>query len=428
MPKKKEGSKVKTKIVDDVVAPIKRSIRDIPLPDSSGGKKQTHRRKTKTSSRLPKDRSKYMLWGIAAVSVLVLIFAIASVFSGATITIKPKQQLVSLNNALSASITSEEETDLRYQPIQISDTASTEVPADGERIVEQKASGSIVIFNNHSSSSQQLIEKTRFETPDGKIYRISEGVTVPGKKVVDGESLPGQLEVTVYADKSGEEYNIGLTDFTIPGFKGDPRYETFSAKSKTAMTGGFIGTKAVIDEESETKAREELQSELKNRLSTELSKRLSSELLIPEGGIFFTFNVVPSTRNTSEKVEIIEKGTIMAITLTQNDIAKAVVSDEKNRIEINNIDNINISLVDSDTYDSVPTENIGILIQGDTHLVWTFDESLLVKDLLGKQKVSLSSILATYESIDSAKAVLRPFWKRSFPTDKDRVTVKIELD
>lgn len=428
MPKKKDENEVKTNTVEGVIPPEKRSIRDIPLPDSNGkGGKATKKKKTVRKSNPPKDRSKYVLWGIAVVSILVLIFAIASLFTGATVTIKPKQQFLSLNNTLTASISDDEGSDLRYQPIQISDTASLEAEADGQEVVEQKASGTIIVFNEHSSSSQQLIEKTRFETPDGKIYRISEGVTIPGQKSVGGETVPGQLEVVVYADEAGGDYNIGLTDFTIPGFKGDPRYDTFYARSKTAISEGFVGTKSVIDDVTEESKRNELKEVLKERLSNELSKRLSSELLIPEGGIYFSFDEVPSTKTTGNTVEIIEKGTIMAVTITSKDMAGSLVSGSDS-VHIVNIDEVTVSLVGGSEYETVPTEDIEILISGDAHLVWDFDEDKLIRDLAGEPKSSISSILATYSSIDSAKAVIRPFWRRSFPTDTDRITVKMELD
>ena len=99
--------------------------------------------------------------------------------------------------------------------------------------IERRASGKIIVFNNYSTNSQRLIARTRFETLEGKIYRIRDAVVVPGISDKDGRKTPGSIEVTVFADEPGEEYNIGYTDFTKnngwPNSTGSP----FSTKIST---------------------------------------------------------------------------------------------------------------------------------------------------------------------------------------------------
>ncbi|MEK7494409.1 MAG: hypothetical protein AAB615_00895, partial [Patescibacteria group bacterium] len=97
----------------------------------------------------------------------------------------------------------------------------------------QKARGTVIISNSFSAEPQSLVATTRFETSDGKIFRLADSVTVPG---MSGE--PGIVEASVIADQAGEEYNIDPTTFTIPGFKGSPKFEKFSAKSVKKMQGG----------------------------------------------------------------------------------------------------------------------------------------------------------------------------------------------
>ena len=77
---------------------------------------------------------------------------------------------------------------------------------------------------------------------------------MPGESLVSGKTVPGSTETAVSADEAGKEYNIGKTDFTIPGFKGDARYSKFYARSKTDMEGGFIGTIYSLSDEDEASA------------------------------------------------------------------------------------------------------------------------------------------------------------------------------
>lgn len=104
----------------------------------------------------------------------------------------------------------------------------------------QKARGTVMLVNTFGSDAQSLVATTRLESPDGKIFRLLEGVTVPGMS----GSQPGSIEASVIADQVGTEYNIAPTNFTIPGFKGGPKYDKFSAKSTKAMAGGSANSGA----------------------------------------------------------------------------------------------------------------------------------------------------------------------------------------
>ncbi len=102
----------------------------------------------------------------------------------------------------------------------------------------QKARGTLVISNEYSSDTQPLIATTRFETSEGKIFRLAESVTVPGMTIIDGKRQPGIVEAVVIADAPGDAYNIAPTDFTITGFKGGPKYEKIRARSSKSFSGG----------------------------------------------------------------------------------------------------------------------------------------------------------------------------------------------
>ncbi len=107
-----------------------------------------------------------------------------------------------------------------------------------------KSSGTISITNAFSEVSQSLVATTRFELPDGRIYRLVNGVTVPGMKTEDGKTVPGKVEARVIAESAGTKYNISTGTFTIPGFKGGPKFEKITAEVKGTFTGGSDGAAA----------------------------------------------------------------------------------------------------------------------------------------------------------------------------------------
>lgn len=116
-----------------------------------------------------------------------------------------------------------------------------------------KARGVIIISNAYGSDPQPLVATTRFEAENGKVFRLAKGVTVPGVSEVNGKEEPGVIEADVIADEAGEAYNIGTSSFSIPGFKGNPKYDKITAKSKESMTGGSsvgdAGAKTVSEDD-----------------------------------------------------------------------------------------------------------------------------------------------------------------------------------
>lgn len=89
------------------------------------------------------------------------------------------------------------------------------------------AKGRIKITNNYSKS-QTLVERTRFVTDDGKLFRLDQRVTIPAG---------GQVTATVTADQPGSAYAIAPTKFTIPGLWIDLQ-KLIYGESTSAFTAG----------------------------------------------------------------------------------------------------------------------------------------------------------------------------------------------
>ena len=150
-------------------------------------------------------------------------------------------------------------------------------PASGRSNVSEKAIGKLLIYNAYSSQKQILVANTRFQTPDGKIFRLQNEVIVPGAQIKDGKIVPSNIETSVIADKAGPTYNLGAIEkLTIPGFKDPKKFSGFYG-SLVSSIGGFIGEKAVPTEKDITEA--------KNKTETTLKESLEKDLLIqkPEG-------------------------------------------------------------------------------------------------------------------------------------------------
>ena len=67
-------------------------------------------------------------------------------------------------------------------------------------------------------------------------------------------------------------------------------------------------------------------------------------------------------------------------------------------------------------------------MSGGAALVWLFDEERLKRDLSGRNKAALPTILSGYPGISKGSGAIRPFWARSFPDDVTEIEIKKVLE
>ncbi|MBI2476116.1 MAG: hypothetical protein HYV67_02650, partial [Candidatus Taylorbacteria bacterium] len=365
--------------------------------------------------------SKWAIWLIGIVSALVLLAVLGNIFSGATVTLTPKSQAVKVDLELTAKIKAPAG-ELSYTPFSLVREKEIAVPADGERPAELRASGKIIIYNNYSATGQRLVKNTRFETPDGLIYKIADSVTIPGRRAVSGKTVPGSIEVMVYAESAGEEYNIGLTDFTIPGFKSNPeRFANFYGRSKTAMTGGKIGTEKIVSDDKALQVRQKLDATLLNELVAEARAHLPKDAIFYDKAYRLRFEAVPAAGEApKDSVMFRERARFTAYFIKRADLSQAVAQNA-----IDNFDGAPVampgeeklifSLSGKDVYNPTSVGPISFHLKGDAGIVWQIEPDKLTAELAGKGKNELPAVAARYPAVLKADAVVRPFWKSVFP-------------
>lgn len=413
-----------------------RSIRDIPV--SSG----THRRTTPPAERfegdvpLPRRRrgSKRFLWILLGIIVVCAVagLLLATLFEGATVTITPKMQsitppsnIVALPNAQGGS--------LGYQTITLSQSATTSVTASGTAHVSKSASGMVTISNLFSVASQPLVTNTRFAAPDGKIYRIHTAVTIPGaKKNADGTLTAGTVTAIVYADAAGADYNRpSATTFVIPGFQGDAKYTKITAQSAAgAITGGFVGDQPSISAADMQKAQLSLQKTLDASLRGAVGSQVPSGFLPVQGSLAVNYSDIAQSKGDGTSINLSQTAhASMAMVDSSNlagVLAKLLVTGYGGE-PVDFASPNPLILQVSSTTGSVTTGPLNLLLQGNPTIVWQFDKQALAAALLGKNKDSFESVVATFApAIEKARASIRPFWKQTFPTDQSKLGIVID--
>lgn len=382
------------------------------------------------------SKGRWRIWSLVVVAVFGLTIAIFYVFSSAEVVVTPRVNEATFDMDLSAQNVSNaaqgDISNLTYSASKIEKIGTKKLDADGEKLVERKASGTIIIYNNFNSSAQKLIKNTRFETPDGLIYRIDRSVVVPGRATVNGKVVPGSVEATVYADETGAKYNIGLTNFTIPGFKTDAaRYSGFYASSKTSMLDGFSGSAKYVSDAKQKLALAEISSELEKQILEEVRSKLDKDSFIPNGAYTIEFETQPSVSTSDGKVEVKEKATVTAYAFKSSSFDQFLASKApfassigSSTVEIINRSSLVFVWLSRPKQDS---SQVSFRINGNVRFSWIVDTEKLAASLEGKKRGELPNVLRQWDNIVSATASLSPFWRSSFPNDSSKINVIIKL-
>ncbi len=386
-----------------------------------------------SSSMNQSEKPKRSLWIIAGFSVAGLIIALLYAFGGATVTVTPAIETISLDQEFVAQKDGTANATLPYQLMILKEEVSDKISGGELKDVAQKAQGKVVLYNEYSSSPQPLKEDTRLEAPDGKIYKIKGAVQIPGTTTNNGVILAGQLEVVVVAENPGPDYNItSPVEFKIFGFKGTPKYQKFYGKNNTSIEGGFIGKKALPDEASLSGATQSLETALKDKLLSSARAQIPSGFVLLNGAELFMLEPIASgVPDATGTLPISMKGTLYGFLFNkdtlESTIVKKIIPDyDESPIDIRGLDTLLISIKDKEKIAPSEAKEIHFSLRGDATVVWQIDVDKIQSTLAGKERKKFMEIMKSFPTITKAELSLRPVWVQKITMDKTSIKVIAE--
>jgi hypothetical protein len=382
----------------------------------------------KKKIKIPKSA---ILGAVAAVCAVAAAYLFIK--PSATVVVYPKEETMEFEMDISGrtdiSTVQADKAVIPLERLKVDDSGSKDFPSSGNRMLTSNAHGTVTMYNEYSSSPQAIVATTRFLSESGKVFRTPKAVTVPGAKVENGKTVPGSADVEIFADKPGEDYNIGPSKFTIPGFAGTPKEKKFYAISNAAFTGGYNGQTAVVEEKDIDAAKEEFIPSEKSRVEQLLRKKFPSDLHLIDGAL----NVTSSDVQTSPRAG--EAGTTFK--LSAHTTAEALLFREEDVLAI--IDP-NIALHLASRYVMLPeTRTLSYAVrQSDStlgRLAFTvlvsvktkviLDEGDILKKMAGMDITQTRQFFANENQIERADLSLWPFWARHLPTDTSKIRITI---
>lgn len=380
------------------------------------------------SKSMPSKNFKKFTWIFFGVTLAIFLFLVFTSLGKAKIKLIPKKDNFSVTVPVKISQNISEPDPiyglLPGKEIEIKKTVSKVFPSSGTKKVFKKSEGKITIYNNFDTNPQVLVAGTRFQTPDGLIFRIPERVVVPAGKRTENGFEPGKIEVKVVADRAGEDYNIEPAKFTIPGFLGSPRYKGFYAESFEKFSGGFIGMSKFVTEEDIKGAEEVLKQEFLTSVKNELADK---DMIILDDLIDWDIKENGKSNKAGDLTNNFYLGLEIKI--------KTIAIKKDNVVEflskyINNSgqgivlkDKLNINYLNPKFDKESKKVSLNLSASGQT--IKEIKKEEIVKNILGKNVKDLKNFFENMEGIESAKINLSPFWIKSVPKDPEKVEIDI---
>lgn len=281
------------------------------------------------------------------------------------------------------------------------------------------AMGKVRIFNTYSSS-QPLVKTTRLLTKDGRLYRMSESVTVPAG---------GSVDVEAYADEDGSSFDIpAKTFFSVPGLS-ESMQKFVHAESLTAFKGGERVVR-VLTKEDVAKAEEELKTlvleEGKKQLRTGINDARLGEATFVLGST--EKNTSPSIGNETDSFLLSLKMSVTGVFYAKTDMDAVVRTILETKIPKDRTlvsDNPSKLSYDIDQID-VLNERARVMVHTEVLTKPTAAEGIVSKDVIaGLSLDEAQSRIEAMDGVEDVDIVIRPSWVRRLP-QKSRITVKVK--
>jgi hypothetical protein len=386
-----------------------------------------------------KDHNWFLIFSLIS-SLVVACILVYLFLPKATLMLKANVKTESIDSSVLGD-TSVDEIDTENEIIPAREVSAESVVSESfnssgnKSVSNQKARGKVVIYNEYSTSPQPLVATTRFLSSGEKLFRLIDGITIPGMEMVAGEMVPGKVEAQVIADEGGESFNIAADKFSIPGFQGSgsEKYNKFYAISTEAMTGGGNGdqTANYITDSDIDEAKAKVLANLKEDIKSKLEAAAGEEVVILDDATEETEPVYKLSNASGDvvdsfNIEIETKAKAVVVAKKDlNSIISTMIAKAKNGTT--NIDKDSIELDFGKANVDFEGGILDIKFHAIAEIIPNLSLDEIKKEILGKNNEELASYLSTFSDIREANVEYwPPFMNGQIPSLKSRVEIVLD--
>lgn len=380
---------------------------------------------SKPSNPTKKPMPKLIFIGVALFTLVAIL--IGYTYMGtAEIIVKPQTQPIDLELVVTVD-TSE---DAEKSPDSISGKLFTEhaevsesQDASSQREAAAKSSGTITIYNTNPQA-QKLIATTRFESPEGKIFRIDKSVEIPS----GSKNNPGTIKAKVFADKAGQDYNIEPARFTVPGLKDSSRYTEIYAVSESPFTGGGVGLSKIVTEGDIAIASSKSLNKLTSNLKDAINSKAEDLKIIGYNDINIeSRSTSVDAEQVADSVVAVTKGSLSTIGFAEQDLMDLILSKLNKDSNTYAIKEGSLEIAYDDITFNIADNKMSFKVKASGTAYSIIDKTKTMEDIAGMPESAIQTYFKSKKEVETVQIIFSPFWLRSIPSDKSKINLKIEI-
>ena len=373
-------------------------------------------------------------FALGSVGLLVVIIFLSTVFSRATVTIKPKVEALEIRDvrvmfdASSPEVLSKQKI-IPAAKLELPKTVSDEFEATGTKTADFKAQGKVKIYNAFNTLPQKLIAKTRFATDKGVLYRLPNEVVVPAAKQEGTKLIAQFVEAEIVADVPGESGNSsGEVKLQLPGFAGTPRYVGFYAIAASGFSGGAQGERKVVTADDRKRASEAVTKRVYDELQKESAAKVPPDFTVVDElhSIDIVKVDVPSLDTVADTFTASAEANARLIVFREDDVFSFLKGVTAGVGEDRDIIQDTAALTYSPRAIDYARGRADVVLGGTVETRVSIPEADIKESIKGRGVSESRESLTSRVDITSSSVSVFPFWLFRIPQDPDKIRVRYE--
>lgn len=415
-----------------------KDTKEIKRETESNTEQYLKRQRIERTPQVKKNKkiiNKYTLIIFLISIILGLIYWAGNIFQKTDVIITAKHESINYDKKSFLASKDKPGDEIDFEIMINSDIRKRNVILTEPKEVSKKASGSIILYNEFSTTSIKLSQGTFISDVGGKTYKTNKAISIPGYKLDSSKKIiPGMIEVDISSFLAGEAYNGSPSEFHITSYKGTSKFNKVYGKLKSPLVGGVSGLVYTLNDEDKVKIDTIAQSSLKDDLYKKVKALVPPGYILYPDAMTFSYKIDDEVFSETPETEIDIEGTLSVVLLKEKSLIDNVIKislpkvkgDELKEVTLPGLDKLVFNFTDPNQSIIKDMDSISFSLTGEIDATWTPNTEFLKSKLMGIHKNNAPTIFKEDPGITSAIVDIFPPWKKYIINDISKININIK--
>lgn len=388
--------------------------------------------------RTPRIKKETRVLHRSTIIIFIICILVGGVYFGgnllhkADIEIKQKVEEISYKNKAFSASKEDIGDNVRFEIAMIEAKKIKSLTLRETKEVSLKSKGSVMFYNEFSTTPQTIASGSYIADQDGKTYKLDKTITIPGYKIdKDKKIMAGSAIGTLTAFLPGDQYNGSPESFFVSAFSKTAKYDKVYGKLKDPFTGGAQGLVYILSDDEKNNLKTLIEPDKDSLINQARYEMKTGYILYPDASNF-SYVIDEDIMSKTPDAKITVEESLSAVILDRESLINNIIKislpnikskDEIKEININDLDKLSFIFNPKDLIITKDLTNIDFFLDGNVNAIWQPDLNSLKEKLVGINKSSVSSIFKQDPGISSAVVKIFPSWKKEIPLDLSKINL-----